>query len=235
MIRLFGFGENFGLADPSPFVLKVDAYLRMSGINFDTSSDFSDFKKAPKGKLPYIKDGDCVVADSFFILEYLKEKYPAPLEEGITEAQKAISQLITKSLDENFYWCIVYSRWVREDTWPTIRDAFFGSLPFPLKHMIPFVARKGVKSALAKHGIGKHSDEEIMRIAENTLANLSVLLADKPYFFGESPSTLDAVVYGFVAQVTLVDLENPLIKRARKHQNLVAFCHRIQATYYSTR
>ena len=233
MITLYGFGENFGLADASPFVLKVDAYMRMSGIDFESSSDFNDFKKAPKGKLPYIKDGEQVIADSFFIFDHLKEKYKAPLEDGITEEQKAISNLIIKSLDENFYWCIVYSRWMRDDTWPTVKETFFGSMPFPLKVIVPVVARRGVKSALVKHGIGKHSDQEIMRIAESTLDSLSTILSDKTYFFGDTPSVLDAVVYAFVSQVTIVELNNPLIEMARKYANLVDFCRRIHQEYYA--
>ena len=233
MIKLYGFGQNFGLSDVSPFVLKVDAYMRMSGIDFDLSSDFNDFKKAPKGKLPYIKDGDQVIADSFFIFNHLKEKYQAPLESEVTEEQKAISNLIIKSLDENFYWCIVYSRWMRDDTWPSIKEAFFGAMPVPLKFIVPVVARRGVKSALGKHGIGKHNDKEIMEIAENTLESLSTMLSDKNYFFGDSPSTLDAVVYAFVAQVTTIELNNPLIARARKYTNLVDFCNRIHKKYYA--
>jgi len=233
MIKLFGFGAGFGLVDPSPFVLKVDAFMRMSGIDFSSSDDFNDFKKAPKGKLPYISDGQNVIADSFFILEHLKEKYPTSLDESLTEEQKAITHLITKSLDENFYWCIVYSRWIRDDTFPVIKEAFFGAMPFPLKHIVPFVARRGVRSAINKHGLGKHSDAEIMAIADSTLKNLSVLLGDKPYFFGDSPSTLDAVAFGFLAQVTIVQLDTPLNTIARKYNNLSEFCRRVDQKYYS--
>lgn len=232
MIKLFGFGESFGVADSSPFVLKVNVYLKMSGIDFKSSSGFSAFKNAPKGKLPYIDDDGEIIADSFFILRHLQKKYGSSLDGDLTDEQKAMSKLIIKSLEENFYWCIVYSRWLRSDTWPTIKNAFFGTMPFPLNYIIPIVARRGVKSAFIKHGMGKHSDTEIMEIAEDTLGSLSVMLSDKTYFFGDDPSTLDAVVYAFLAQVTLADIDNPLNRLARKFDNLLSYCERINAKYY---
>lgn len=232
MIKLYGFGESFGVADPSPFVLKVNIYMKMAGIEFDDFSGFSAFKSAPKGKLPYIEDNGEVIADSFFILRHLKDKYGNSLDDNLTNEQKAISNLVIKSLDENFYWCIVYSRWLRDDTWPVVKNAFFGNMSFPLNRIAPIFARRGIESAFVKHGMGKHSDAEIMEIAKETLESLSTMLSDKTYFFGNSPSTLDAVVYAFLAQVTIANLDNPLNQLARKFDNLVSYCERINTKYY---
>lgn len=232
MIKLMGFGESFGVADPSPFVLKVNAYMTMSGIEFQTFGGLSALKNAPKGKLPYIDDNGKIIADSFFILKHLQSNYDSPLDQPLTDEQRAISNLIVKSLDENFYWCIVHSRWVRDDTWPIIKQRFFGEMPFPLAQIVPFVARRGVKSALMKQGLSKHSDEEILVIAKDTLTSLSALLGDKRYMWGDNPTTLDAIVYAFVAQVTLIELDNPLIRLGREYKNLVDYCQRIKQQYY---
>ena len=125
MITLFSFGPQFGLIDPSPFVLKVDAYLRMTNIPFTSSPSFGNLQRSPKGKLPYIEDNGQLIADSFFILQYLKNQYNISLDEHLSTEQKALAHLVTKSIDENLYWCIVHSRWVRDDTWPTVKQAFF--------------------------------------------------------------------------------------------------------------
>ena len=53
MITLYAFGPNFGLPDPSPFVVKSLVQLKMSGLPFAVNT--SGFNKAPKGKLPYIR------------------------------------------------------------------------------------------------------------------------------------------------------------------------------------
>jgi len=52
MITLYGFSPNFGLADPSPFVLLVDCYLRATGLDVETISDVNNLKTASKGKIP---------------------------------------------------------------------------------------------------------------------------------------------------------------------------------------
>ena len=54
MITLYTFGPAFGLSDPSPFVTKAQTLLSMAGLPYRT--DTGGFRKAPKGKLPYIDD-----------------------------------------------------------------------------------------------------------------------------------------------------------------------------------
>ena len=54
MITLYGFGPLFSLPDPSQFVMKAEVLLKMSGLPYKI--DLSGFRKAPKGKLPYIND-----------------------------------------------------------------------------------------------------------------------------------------------------------------------------------
>jgi glutathione S-transferase len=232
MIKLYGFGRCLGLADPSPFVLKVMTYMRMAGIEYKPLSSSSNLSRAPKGKLPYIDDEGEVVADSFFIVKFLKRKYGVDLDAHLSPEQAAISHLITKSLDENLYWCIIYSRWLDEETWLEVKQRFFGSMPFPLRIIVPFVVRRGVRSAFLRHGMGRHSDEEILEIAKESLESLSQLLGDKRYFFGDNPSGLDASVYGFVAQLVLVDLDNPMNRLAKSYGNLVEFCNRLDSQYY---
>jgi glutathione S-transferase len=145
MIKLYSFGTSFGVMDPSPFVVKVDTFLRMSGLSYKALPNFNNIKKSPKGKLPFIEDDGNKIADSSFIIDYLTQKYDLSLDAFLTVEQKALSHLITKSIDENLYWCLVYSRWIADDTWPLINKAFFGNLPWPLKLFLPALIRKSVK------------------------------------------------------------------------------------------
>ena len=232
MIKLFCFGPHFGVADPSPFVLKVATYMKMAGIEFESHADIRNLQRAPKGKLPYIEDDGELVADSFFIIKHLEKKYGAALDGDLSDQQLATSSLLAKSLDENFSWCIVHSRWVGAESWPTVKQALFGGMPFPLRYIVPVMARKKAKNALQKHAVGQYSDAQRMVIAENTLRSLSVLLADKQYIFGDKPCALDAIVYGFVVQVALSTLDNPLNQLAVESTNLVDYCQRITERYY---
>ena len=232
MITLYNIGPFYGLPDPSPFCLKVETYMRMAGLEFETSSGAVNLRNAPKGKLPFIKDNGKIIPDSAFIISYLKETYGDKLDAPLDKKQKAIAHAFIKTIDENLYWCIVRSRWMDNNIWPIIKKDFFGKLPFPLKNIICSVARRGVKKSLHLHGIGRHSDEEILEIARRDLYALSDYLNDKPYFFGDKPSTLDAVAYGFLAEIIIPPLETPLKKLAISYANLVAFCDRVRNKYY---
>jgi glutathione S-transferase len=106
MIKLYSFGSGFGVTDPSPFVLKVDAYMRMANIEYQNIPDDSNIRKAPKGKLPFMTDRDKTIADSEFIIAYLQEKYQVKLDAHLSAEQKATAYLFGKSLDENLYWCL---------------------------------------------------------------------------------------------------------------------------------
>ena len=120
MITLYAFGPAFGVTDPSPFVLKVDAFMRMNDIEFRSIASMKALQNAPKGKLPYIKDGDTVIADSFFILKHLTEKHAVKLDERLSPEQHAQAHFISRAIEESLYWCIVYFRWIYAKNWPII-------------------------------------------------------------------------------------------------------------------
>jgi len=232
MIKLYSFGPAFGLPDPSPFVTKINLYLKMTGVEFETIAGPNSLSKAPKGKLPYIDDDNEIIADSVFIIDHLKQKYDADLDNWLNEEQYAQAQLIGKSLDENLYWTIVYSRWIKDDVWPVIENQFFGSLPFPVNKLIAKIARSATKKQIMGHGIGKHSDAEMRTIAENSLRSLSTLLDDKPYFFGDKPCTLDVTAFAMISALTMSTLETEMNQVARQFKNLESFALRIANQHY---
>ena len=232
MITLYGFSEAFGLADASPFVLKVDVYLRMAGLEFERKSAISNLRQAPKGKLPYIVEGDKVIADSAFILDYLNVKPNVVMSSALSPEQRAQAYLYAKSLDENLYWCLMYSRWISAETWPQIKQVFFGDLPFPLNHGMSWLVRKNVRAAIYKQGMGRHSEDEVKQIFVYTLDSLSTLLGTNAYFMNDKPSFLDACVYGFLAEFILATIDNEFNAIAKRYENLARYCRQIHQQYY---
>ena len=128
MIKLHSFGANFGVIDPSPFVVKVDLFLRIVKLPYEViHGSVNSLKISPKKKLPFIEDKGLKVGDSTFILDYLTKTYQLEIDSFLTKEQHANAYLMGKSLDEYLYWCLVYSRWLKEDTWPLLKKAFFGN------------------------------------------------------------------------------------------------------------
>jgi glutathione S-transferase len=233
MIKLYGFGKAFGVIDASPFVVKVDLFLKLAGIEFQLTGDFNNLKKSPKNKLPFIEDNGKQVGDSAFILKYLTSKYQVKLDDHLSDEQKAQVTLITHALDESLYWGLVYSRWIKEDSWPIVYDAFFGKLPLPIRWFLPNIIRNDVKKTLKRQGFGRHSETELLTKVDDQFSALSILLADNDYFFGDKPSSFDAVVYSALCEFISVDFFNSFNQQARKYENLVQYCQRIEAKYYA--
>ena len=73
VMKLFGCLSAWGLPSRSPFVMKIDCYLRMMGLLYERVHWHgpSDFQRAPKGEIPWIEDGESKIADSGFIVDYL--------------------------------------------------------------------------------------------------------------------------------------------------------------------
>lgn len=232
MIKLHSFGASFGLIDASPFVSKVKLFLAVHKIEYQEINDVMRLGKAPKQKFPYIEDGEDIVADSEFILEHLSKKHLIEMDSWLTEEQSATAYLIGRSLEDNLYWCLIYSRWLNDDTWPIVRSHFFGSMPFPLNSIIPYLARKGTIKRIEGHGMGAHTTDQVLTIAKQSFASLSALLANKPFFFGDKMSSFDIIAFAQLSPFTLATLNNPTNDAAREHQNLVKFTERIQQAYF---
>jgi glutathione S-transferase len=96
MITLYSFGPGFGLPDPSPFVTKAEVLLKMAELPY--RSDTTGFKKAPKGKLPYIDDGGEIISDSTFIRWHLERKYNIDFDRGLLAEQRSIAWAFEKMM-----------------------------------------------------------------------------------------------------------------------------------------
>src|SRR5262249_24562064 len=106
MIRLYQFRPAFGLPNPSPFCMKAETYLRMTGLEYECPR--ADLRRAPKGKLPYIDDEGTLVSDSSFIIDHLKRKYGDPLDARLDAAARATALALQRLVEENTYWAVVY-------------------------------------------------------------------------------------------------------------------------------
>jgi glutathione S-transferase len=226
MIKLFQFRPAFGLPNASPFCMKLETYLRLAGLPYQ-SVYIDNPGKAPKGKLPYVDDDGIVMADSGLAIEYLEGKRGGALDAWLTPEVRAQGLAFRRLFEENLYWAVLYSRWAEPEAWRLTRAAFFESLPWPLKVIIPALARRAMLRELWGHGMGRHSAEEIYRIGVADIAAAADFLADKPCFLGDRPSTLDATAFAFLANVLWVEVDSPLRREARRHANLDAYCRRI--------
>lgn len=230
MIKLYQFPRAFGLPNPSPFCMKVEAYLRMAELDYEIV-EVHDPRPMPKGKCPVIEDRGTKVPDSAFIFEYLQRSYQVKIDAGLSDSDKAVAHAFGRMLEERFYWTLVYSRWMDNRCWPALKKEFFDHMPPLVKHVLPSLIRNNVRKQLHAQGMGRHSEEEIYALAAADLGNVSAYLADKPYFLGDTPRSIDTIVYSFVANALQVPFRTPLQEAGRSLDNLVKYCERMHAAY----
>ncbi len=231
MITLYQFPPAFGLPNASPFCLKLELYLRMADLPYRNRYTL-ELHKTPKGKLPCIDHDGVTVADSGLIIDYLKHKFGDTLDGRLDESQRARALAITRLIEEHLYWALLYDRWIAPQGWEMTRPGFFAALPWPLRMIVPHVARRGIRAELQGHGIGRHAPEQIHALGVADIDALAALLGEQGYFLGARPTSVDAIATAFLANILMVPLETPIKAAAAGHANLVAYCRRMTRRYF---
>lgn len=231
MIILHQFARTWGIPNLSQFCVKVEAYLRMAKLPYEITTTLPI--KGPRGKLPFIVDGDKTIADSRLIIAHLKSTYGDALDSHLSNEKKAIAMALQRLLEEHLYWVGMYSRWHdTKQNWQTNKQAIFGILPPIIRDVIAFGYRIRINRQIKGHGLGLLSATEAFDLGMQDIDALSDFLADKPYFMGNQPSSLDASAYGILVNTLACPIESPLKEYALTKTNLVQFCQRVQENYF---
>jgi glutathione S-transferase len=226
MITLYGFGPMFGLPDPSPFVLKTMTQLKMSGLPFNFER--AGRADAPKGKIPFIRDGDLVLGDSVFILDHLERAHGVDLDTHLTPRQRSQGWAVERMLEDHLYWAIVHARWAIDANFDKGPAQFFAGAPEEAKR----AGQAGMKQVLHGQGFGRHANEEVADLAKRDFAAASELLGDMPFLFGERPCSMDATLFAFTASAATPFFDSSIRQAAESFPNLVAYQWRMMDRYF---
>jgi glutathione S-transferase len=230
MITLHTFGPYFGLPDPSPFVMKGEMLLKISGLPYQTA--VGGFRGAPKGKLPYIRDGETMVADSTLIRMYLEQKYSIDFDRGLSTRDRGVAWSVEKMLEDHMYWVMVYWRWLNKENFEKGPKAFFKRAPALIRPLAEKFVLRRLRATLHGHGIGRHSEEETTAMAARGIDALAQILGDNRYFFGPAPCGADATTFAFVACTLTPFFNSPVRDKMVSVPNLVAYCERMTKEFY---
>lgn len=232
MITLRQYPVALGLPNPSPFCMKAEILLKMSGAPF-TVETVNDPRKGPKGKLPAASfDGGPMVGDSELIRREMAQRLGFDPDAALDAGQKATAHAIARMLEERLYWAIVHTRWMDPPTYDRFAREAFATMPPVIRSIIKVVAQRKVRSNLAGHGLGLHEVQDIMAFGAADIDACAGLLGDQDWFMGAEPTGVDATGVAFLANVLVPDIESPLKATARRHPNLVAYVERGRARWY---
>jgi glutathione S-transferase len=224
MLTLYSYPELFGVADNNGYGLKVYAFLKLTGVPF-THQHIFDASTAPRGQLPYIVDDGETIGDSDTIIARLIRKYNLAIDDGLTVTQRNTSHLVTRMLDD-LYWVMSYSRWKDERYWPAFREALIRQHP-PLTEEGLRKAQEHNGQRYYYQGIGRFAPADVYARGLADLRVLVNLLAGSEYVHGPRPTSVDAGIYGFIANIYFYSIETPLKQFVASQADLVRHCSAI--------
>jgi len=226
MITLYQFPAAYGLSSMSPFCTKVEVYFKLADIDYQLEYALVPF--APKRKLPYIDDDGIIVADSSDIISHCRSNYGDSLDDGLSKSDHAIGHALQRTLEEHFYWSLVYSRWIDPAGWAVYRKQVWKLLPFGLRWPLLLLSRRRMKTYLHGQGLGRHKAADIYDRGVADIDSIANFLGDRHFLFGDRPCSYDAVLYAFMRHVSLFPVESPLTRSLYSHEKLLAYTVRMK-------
>ena len=82
--------------------------------------------------------------------------------------------------------------------------------------------RARVKNMLWKQGVLRHSHEDIIELALRDWHAVLEVMSDGPFFFGNEPTGVDAIVFGALATSVLTPIKSPIRDFLRSQPACVA-------------
>lgn len=229
--------------DISPFVVKLETWLRMSGIAYETRTGTR--REMPKAKLPSVRVEGRLIADSSFIIAYLQQHDPRALDDTrLSPVQQAQAEAIKSMAESQLYCAGFYFRWCVDANFvryrPLLLDYAKRSvagwqrplLPVVGQVAISLIRRQKVRQAWAQ-GMARHSADEVVTIGRSALQALATLLGQQPYLFGDHPSTVDVSVYAQLHALVKHPFPGLLQDFALGRPELMAYHDRIAQRYWA--
>src|SRR3954454_10548049 len=226
MLTLYSYPDLFGCADNNPFGLKVWAFLKLCGLPFRHQQIF-DASKAPRGQLPYLTDDDTVIGDSDAIIAYLISRHALRIDAGLTSGQRDTDLLVRRMLDD-LYWVMSYSRWKDDRFFPLFRDAILRTHRDVTAESLT-QARDYNFKRYHFQGIGRYEPDAAYARGVAELQVLARLVPASGFVFGPQPSSIDAAIYGFIANIHFYEIDTPLRACVRSLPTLVRHCEAVHA------
>ena len=222
-------GRPWGMPDLSPFCAKLETYLRMAGWDYQLAP--VDFRRAPKGKVPYVAIDGELLGDSQFIIETLEKRRTTALDASLTLEQRAQGHALRRMLDEGLYFVLVHERWSDDTGWKLYRPVFGTVMPAPLRLILPLI-RRSVRKSLKAQGTGRHSATEVTQMGIADFNALSAVLGGRDYLLGNTPSTYDASAFAFIHGIAAVPHDSPLRRHLLGSKNLMHYRDRVLQRWF---
>ncbi|XP_068425384.1 metaxin-1a [Clinocottus analis] len=237
--ELFCWEGDWGLPSVSTDCLVVLAYAQFAGAPLKLRK-MSNPWRSPSGLLPTLRTNqkENLTRPSDIIIHLRKQKYNADYD--LSAKEGADSLAFISLLEQKLKPALVYTFWVEPKNYVDVTRRWYAEhMPFPLNLFLPGqMQRSQMEKLRLLRGDeslepGEELEKELYRDATECLNLLSQRLGSNKFFFGDSPSSLDAFVFGHLAPVLRCKLPNgKLQQHLRSLDNLSGFCSNVLLLYF---
>ncbi|MFK7761946.1 MAG: Tom37 metaxin N-terminal-like domain-containing protein [Roseobacter sp.] len=227
MIKLLTFPPAFGLFASSPFCVKAAYLLNLTGLEWERE-DVLDPRKTPHGKLPVIRVGGQLIADSDRIQAHF-EAQGHDFDNGLSDIDRANARAFIRMADEHMYFHIVLDRWGNDAIWPNIRDIYFTQMPPGIRHIIAGGVRKQTLKGLHAQGLGRLSEAQRLERITPDLDAITVRVRSGTFLFGDLPTSADIAVAPMLAAAAVTPGQTALKAKVGRNEVLTNYVARVEA------
>ncbi|KAK8797356.1 hypothetical protein WA158_004564 [Blastocystis sp. Blastoise] len=204
----------------------IHAYMRFANIDY-TEENIHYMNMVSVGKVPVLQDGHKLIPNSD-IISYLKEN-AVDLDCNISPEQQSDSLAFIALINDSLQYLYEYRKWqvtnnLTTDLWPYIK-----LLSFPYNFYYILTKSQSLNHELKLKGY-TNNNENLYKLS-SYLRTFETKLGYNNYIYGEKPSTLDAYLFGLIAQLQLSS--SGLKTLLKDFDHLIRYYERIMKQYFS--
>ncbi|EKX44281.1 hypothetical protein GUITHDRAFT_109736 [Guillardia theta CCMP2712] len=229
-VTLYSLPPTWGLPTFHPNFLKAYAYCKLAAIDFQNVQTSPSSMADPNFETPVADVSGKIVNGADEIVETLRNDV-TDIDQPLQEKQRAQVFAFSSMIEDCLLPAMLHEWYMSDDNWFNVtRPLYTESATFPATVILPWQVKGRMKNKLSVH----EDVEALYKRADACYSALSSFLGDQMFFFGSTPTSLDAVVFGHLApQLYAPMVEARLKKQLRKYQNLCGFVDRIRKGYMS--
>lgn len=194
---------------------------------------------SPSGSFPVFNHGPKVSLTKFEDIKNHLSRQNFDTDVELTVNEKADIIAYKALLKDKLAPALLYVLWWEERNYTGFTRPWFAKrLPFPLNYYIPGkMQRAAVEEIKSVYEYEDATDEQretlVYKGAQECIVLLSQRLGNRDFFFGKSPCSIDAIVFGYLAPLLKIGLPNAQLSNHLKAcENLVQFVARILQRYF---
>lgn len=239
-MELYVYRGEWGLPTIDYDCARVLAYLKFSEAKVTVNFNGNPFS-SPDGMLPYlVTDTGRKIAGYTKIVEHLQSRGCDANAQLETQNFIVINGCI-QYVFENLYPYFLYSLWGDPKNVDTTRMLYAKRIPIPFNFYCPrkYVLKtneltRSLAGFCLEDSIELHDVADMLLSAKKCINWVAEKLGDNQFLFGDTPSEIDAVLYGYFSVLLKLTLPNNALQNHLKQcTKLVRYVDRITTIYFA--